>query len=378
MPYIKKYCRVLLNIIVPIIILALIIRYGVWLLVFFMPFVIAILVAMVANPLVHYLEKRIRLKREHSSVILIILVLAGIFAIIYFGGKWLLTETIYFAKTIPSIYEQLIEDLETASTRLSNIYSLFPDATKETVKSMLGSTDSYLSSAVQGLASPTAQMAGDVISSIPVVLVYTVVSILASYIFIADSDKISEYLKAHIPYSIRRYIEYIKKDISYAIGGYFKAQFRILFVVAFIMVVGLAILKVPYYAIIGILVAVLDFLPVFGTGAVLWPWAAIKLIAGDYVYAAALMAIWVVTQVVRQVIQPKIMGDSLGLSPIYTLLCLFLGFKIRGLGGMIVAVPIGMIFLRLYKYGIFDGFIANVKILAADIYKFMKGEEIKP
>ena len=208
-------------------------------------------------------------------------------------------------------------------------------------------------------------------------MVYTVVSILASYIFIADSDKITEYLNAHIPYSIRKYIDYIKKDISYAIGGYFRAQFRILFVVAFIMVVGLAILRVPYYAIIGILVAVLDFLPVFGTGAVLWPWAVIKLIAGDYIYAAALMAIWVVTQVVRQVIQPKIMGDSLGLSPIYTLLCLFLGFKLRGLGGMIVAVPIGMVILRLYKYGIFDGFINNIKILVTDIYKFMNGKDIE-
>ncbi len=377
MLYIKKYCRVLLNIIVPIIILALIIRYGIWLLVFFMPFVIAILIAMVANPLVHYLEKRIKLKREHSSVILIILVLAGIFAIIYFGGKWALTETIYFAKTLPNIYAQFLGDLEAANARLSNVYALFPDATRQTIKNVLGSTDTYISSIVQRLASPTAQVAGGVISSIPVVLVYTVVSILASYIFIADSDKISEYLNSHIPYSIRKYIDYIKRDISYAIGGYFRAQFRILFVVAFIMVVGLAILRVPYYAIIGILVAVLDFLPVFGTGAVLWPWAAIKLIAGDYIYAAALMAIWVVTQVVRQVIQPKIMGDSLGLSPIYTLLCLFLGFKLRGLGGMIIAVPIGMVFLRLYKYGIFDGFINNIKILVTDIYRFMKGKDIE-
>ncbi|MFR5733547.1 MAG: AI-2E family transporter [Clostridium sp.] len=91
---------------------------------------------------------------------------------------------------------------------------------------------------------------------------------------------------------------------------------------------------------IGVLVAILDFLPLFGTGTVLIPWALFKLLSADYPLAASLALLYVLTQVIRQVIQPKIVGDSMGLPPLWTLVFLYLGFKIHGISGMIIAVPL--------------------------------------
>ena len=87
-----------------------------------------------------------------------------------------------------------------------------------------------------------------------------------------------------------------------------------------------------------------------------------------------LILIYVTTQVVRQIIQPKIVGDSLGLPPLTTLFLLYLGFKVRGIAGMIMAVPIGLIVINFYKYGAFDSLIENVKLLIKEIHEMRRGE----
>ena len=104
----------------------------------------------------------------------------------------------------------------------------------------------------------------------------------------------------------------------------------------------------------------------------MFPWAFVKLLTGEYPFAVGLILLYVLTQVVRQIIQPKIVGDSMGLPPLMTLLFLYLGFKINGISGMILAVPIGIIGLNLYKYGASDSLIENVRLLAAEIQRFRK------
>lgn len=137
-------------------------------------------------------------------------------------------------------------------------------------------------------------------------------------------------------------------------GGYFKAQFKIEIWIYLVLMVGLWILKVKYSLLIALLIAFLDFFPIFGTGAVLWPWALIELLAGDYRMALSLMIIWGVAQLLRQIIQPKIVGDSIGVPPVPTLFLLFIGYKIGSVLGMILAVPVGIVVLNMYEAGLFE------------------------
>ena len=177
-----------------------------------------------------------------------------------------------------------------------------------------------------------------------------------------------------LPQWLKDYWANLRKDVRQLIFGYFLAQFKIMFVVWVILGIGFAILGVRFAPVIGFLVAFLDFLPVFGTGTVLMPWALLKLLAGEYAFAAGLALIYVLTQVVRQIVQPKLVGDSMGLNPLLTLLFLFLGFKIRGIAGMILAVPVGLFFMKLYKYGAFDSMIAASQGLCREINRFRKNE----
>ena len=137
--------------------------------------------------------------------------------------------------------------------------------------------------------------------------------------------------------------------------------------VCLILVIGFVILKVHFYFLLALLIAFLDFLPFFGTGTALIPWALYKLLVKDYRMVVGLIILYGVTQLVRQLIQPKLVGDSMGMRPLLTLLFLYIGYKAGGIFGMIFAVPIGMIIINLYKAGAFDYILDDVKILMEGI-----------
>ena len=102
------------------------------------------------------------------------------------------------------------------------------------------------------------------------------------------------------------------------------------------------------------------------------PWAIIKLLSGNYLMAIGLLIIWGVGQLARQLIQPKIVGDSIGVPPIPTLFLLFAGYKIGGVLGMIFAVPLGIIVYTMYQEGAFDTSVNSMKILVAGINNFRR------
>ena len=151
----------------------------------------------------------------------------------------------------------------------------------------------------------------------------------------------------------------VMDNLKYAVGGYFKAQFKIMGIVFLILLAGLGFLKIHYFVLIAFLIAFLDFLPFFGTGTAMIPWAVYEVFMGEYKVAAALLIIYVVTQAVRQLIQPKLVGDSVGLNPLVTLLLLYIW--------MILAVPVGMVIINMCQAGAFDYIFDDVKILTRGI-----------
>lgn len=372
---VKKYAKVLLNIIIPVAGICFVIFILPDLLIYFMPFVIGWILAMLANPLVRFLEKRVKLVRKHSSMLIVILALAAVIGLIYLIISRTIAIAGDFARDLPQLYENMMVELGAASDNFEKIFiRLFPE--QQGAFDELGARiQDSLSVLVQNIATPTVNAAGNVAKMIPAALVYTVITVLSAYFFIVERDKIIQFWRKYVPESGLRYYDFLKLTVRKLIYGYFLAQFRIMFIVALILAAGFLILRVRYSILWAVLIAFLDFLPVFGTGTVLGPWAVVKLLSGEYAFAAGLVLLYVLTQVVRQIIQPKIVGDTIGMPPLLTLVCLYAGFRIAGIGGMILAVPIGMFAVNLYQFGAFDSLIDNTKILIYDIQKFRKKEK---
>ena len=372
---IRKYARIFLNIAVPLMTIYLICVWGPRLLGFFIPFVIGWVVAMIANPLVRFLEKKIRIVRRHSSMVLIVGVLALVIFGLYFLGSRGLKEMVLFVRALPGLYAEVQEDVAEAYAELEQVLTFLPPEVKDSFGQVIEQLGAYIGGFLQDLA---ASAGGAVARTLPDVLVHTIVVLLSSYLFLAEHDVIVQRIKEVMPGAVKRYAGLIKKDVRKVIGGYFMAQFKIMFVVALVLMGGLMLLGVHYWAVLAVAIAILDFLPMFGTGTVLIPWAAVKLFAGDFAYAAGLGLLYVLSQAVRQIIQPKIVGDSMGLPPLTTLFFLFLGYRLRGLAGMILAVPVGLIFIKFYEYGAVDSLINSVKELAREIEEIRHGDGKEP
>lgn len=361
-----------LNIVVPVTGMSLVCFLGPRLLKFFMPFVIGWLIAMIANPLVRLLERKLKIVRKHSSVIIVVVVLAAVIGLLYLLISRIAIEVAELVKDLPQIYESVRLEVQGAFASLEHLVDRLPQGVEDTIHRINENLGGYISDLVQKIAFPTVTVAGNVAKRIPAALVHSIVVILSSYFFIVEREQILRFWKHLAPEGLLQYYDFFRQDVRKLIGGYFLAQFRIMFVVAGILMVGFVVLGVPYGLLLAVLIALLDFLPLFGTGTALFPWAFVKLLTGEYPFAVGLILLYVLTQVVRQIIQPKIVGDSMGLPPLMTLLFLYLGFKLNGISGMILAVPIGIIGLNLYKYGAFDSLIENVRLLAAEIQNFRK------
>ncbi len=237
----------------------------------------------------------------------------------------------------------------------------------------LGETISgYVAEFMSGGGEPTFDAIGDIAKRIPDVLFGVVIGLLATYFFIADRDKLVVLIERHVPQSFREHTRRAWKQIVKAVGGYFEAQLKIMVIIYIVIWIGLAILDVNYAWLIGFGIAFLDMLPVFGAGAVLWPWALIKLFSGNYMTALGMMILYAVALTVHQLVQPKLVGDSVGMDPFAALFFMYIGYKISGVFGMIVAIPVGMILINLYEVGTFDTLIWCVKEIVTDFNNFRK------
>ena len=345
------------------------------LLIFFLPFVVGWVMALIANPLVRFLDRKLNMMRKHSSMLIIVGVLGLVVLIFYLAIAKISREVSGFISALPSLYGSLMSDLEQIAQNLEGVSSRLPAEVGEKVAQIMNNLTSYLGELVGVVGAPTVAAAGNVVRSIPNALVYVIFTFLSAYFFIAQRDRILGFLHRNTPAGVSEKWNFIMGRFKAAVGGYFRAQFKIMGVVAVILLVGFMILRINYAVLLALLIAFLDMLPLFGTGTALIPWALFKVLSGDYSFAVGLVIIYLISQLVRQLIQPKIVGDSLGLDPLLTLVFMFIGYKLSSVFGMIVAVPIGMIVVQLYQAGDFDDVLQDVRELAEGLHQLRTKEK---
>jgi len=339
---------------------------------FFLPFVIGWIVAMIANPLVKLLESKVKLLRKHSSAIIIILVIAAIVGTLYLIISVLIRESKQLAGDLPQIIEQVEIQLNNISVKIRDISSDMPKPVQNFVNNVLENINKNLMEFKPKEDLFTFSVASNLAQNIADFFLTLIIAILSAYFFIIKRDELMEGLKKFLPNPVIEGWYFIYNNFTKAVGGYFKAQLKIMFVLCVIMIVGFEILRVSYSILLALGIAFLDFLPVFGTGAVLWPWALIDMLSGNYFRAVGLMVIYLICQITKQVLQPKMVGDSIGISPLSTLVFLYTGYRLYGVIGMIIGVPVGMVIVNLYRVGMFDRLIRGFKIIIHDLNEFRK------
>ena len=339
---------------------------------FFMPFILGWLISLIASPVVRFFEEKLKVKRKAMTAVVIVAVLAAVVLLVYMLIAKLVREGVNFINELPNIWNAILAELNKVGANLQGIYDRMPADMQATIDNIILEMGDYMSSMLGKIELPSFEAVGNAAKQIPDIFLGVVMCLLSAYFFVADKGYMAAAAEKFVPTSVRYHFDLIRRSFRNAVGGYFRAQFKIECWIYILLVIGLMILGVDYAFLVAFGIAVLDFLPVFGTGTVMVPWAVIELLSENYRMMFGLIAIWLIGQLVRQVIQPKIVGDSIGMDAIPTLFLLYIGYRVAGVLGMILAVPIGIILVNLYEEGVFDTTRQSLRILVAGFNHFRK------
>lgn len=345
-----------------------VISFAGWAIKLFMPFILGYLFSLIINPLADKLQKKLKLPRGVSAILVIILVV-GIVGGILTGIVWkIVAEFRSLYSQYPQIYQDAVQLWENISTKFSDFYIAMPDNFQQILDKLGNQISAYISGFFSN--TPVVEKAGSIAMSLPGIFIGLIVFFLSLYFMVADAEKVRGFLNKIIPQVFLEKLSNIRLELKKYMGGYVKAQAIIMTIAFVIIFIGLSILGVDYALLIAIGIAVLDALPFFGSGAVLWPWAFVSFLNGSVKLGVGLLIIYLSIVLTRQMIEPKVVSSNIGLHPIMTLMSMYIGYKTFSIGGMIVGPVILMMVISFYKAGIFDPILKVIR----SILKFFKNE----
>ncbi|MBR6708278.1 MAG: sporulation integral membrane protein YtvI [Clostridia bacterium] len=214
------------------------------------------------------------------------------------------------------------------------IEGLFSGA-EEIVSGMIGETLSGISTVI-----PTAIAA--ILRALPKIMLFLAVTILACFYFALDLERINGAIRGLLPRSVQRRLPRLKQRAAGTALRWLRAYLLLMTLTFCELLIGFALLDLDYAFLPALLIALVDLFPVLGVGTVLLPWSLFCFFGGNYHLGIGLLILYGVTTIVRQIAEPRIVGESMGLHPLLTLVAMYVGFRLWGLGGMLLSPAIAL------------------------------------
>ena len=364
----QLWLRLIIRLVLAAAAVVLVAKLGPPLLSLFAPFVAALIVAALLNPAVRWLQRRLGWSRKLLSLLLVVV----IFGVI---GGCLGILTYAAANELVSLAQNWSGMLTQVEGFFDQMEALFARAMDLLPLSVVGTVEDTVNALIQRLQAvdPTALLrAGGylrhyTIGRVPEFLLALVVFVMASYFLTADYPYHRTRAVQHLDESLLRFLQQVKATALAAFGGYLRAELLLSVGVFFILLGGFLLVGQNYALLLALGLAILDFIPIIGSGTVMVPWAVVALFTRDFSTAVYLMVIWGVVAMFRRVAEPRFVGDQTGLSPILSLVGIYVGMKVAGVAGMILGPILILVVLNLVGLGIFQGFWMDVTAAARDI-----------
>jgi sporulation integral membrane protein YtvI len=302
-----------------------------------MPFLMGALLAVGAEPAVRLGVNKLHIPRPLSAglgVTLTLLLLAGILSIF---GALAVKELGSLGKSLPDVQNTVEQGMTVLQDFMVNLANRMPDRARTVVTGTILEVFDDGSTLLRQVTNRVPGMVGSVLGWIPDGALSIGTGLLSSFMISARLPKLKRWLASRLPESWKeKYLPGLRKTRK-TLGSWFKAQGKLVAVTYGIVAAGLLLLQVQYGFLWAILIALVDAIPVLGTGTVLVPWAIVSLLQGQTVRGFGLIAVYVAAMVTRTVLEPKLVGKQLGLDPLVTLLFLYVGYRLWGILGMILA-----------------------------------------
>lgn len=302
-----------------------------------LPFLLGAMIALGAEPMVSLGVRRLRLPRWLAAGVGVTVTLVLLLTTLWLVGALAVKELGNLAGAVPDIQQTAQQGLTLLQDWLVGIADRAPDGLRSLLTQIVLD---FFGSGTALLQQVTGRLPGlltSLLGWIPDGAVGLGTGILAGFMISARLPKIKSLLARRLPAAWRETYLPALQRMRKALGGWFKAQLKLMAVTYGIVTAGLLILNISYGPVWALLVALVDAVPVLGTGTVLIPWALISLLQHQPLQAVGLLCTYAAAFLTRTVLEPRLVGKQLGLDPLVTLIFFYIGYKFWGVLGMLLA-----------------------------------------
>lgn len=341
----------------------------------FMPFVLALVMAWLLNPLVRWVHRKLRISRKVISLLLLLLVFGVVGGLVFWFVYGIISEVYSLVTNWDSVGGAIAVGLDAVNGYLENVFALLPEEVSGGIQSLYAEFLVWLQEVVPTLLTSLGKSAGNIAMSVPAWVVAAIVFLMASYFITADYPGIRFWATERMSPGVHSFLSRVRRVAVGAFGGYVKAQLILSLAVFFILLMGFTLIGQRYALLLAFLFAVMDFIPIIGSGTVMVPWAVVSLVIGDYRKALELMIIWGIICLFRRVAEPKVVGDQTGLSPVLSLISIYVGMKLAGVLGMVLGPVVVLILINVWKMDVLSGTRRDWNMAVNDIRALLTEEK---
>lgn len=314
------------------------------------PLVIALITALILNPLVIMLQNRTKINRNIAVFLVFMLFL------IFIG----LAGTFLVTKAIGQVIN-FVEDLPSHIAQLNIIYSQLEADFNQYSQSLPREFIEQLSDSIEGYFNDFTNVAkekisltkiADIVSKIPQYLISFIVYLIALFLFMLELPVLKTKIYNMLEVETANKVSFMGKRLSNVLFGFFKAQFLVSTIIFIVSFISLLIIAPDVAVVMSLIIWAIDFIPIIGSIAILAPWALYVFLIGNTAFAIKLSILAIILLAIRRIIEPKLMGQHIGLSPLATLIAMFLGLKLLGILGFIIGPLLVITFTSAKEAGI--------------------------
>ncbi|WP_214483213.1 sporulation integral membrane protein YtvI [Bacillus sp. SM2101] len=298
------------------------------------PLIIALVTALLLEPIIKLLQNKANISRNLSVFFVFTLFLVFIGVSGYFVTTKVVTEVIKIVENAPTYINEISRAWEKFE---KNLYNIAQDLPQEFVDVVTIEVESFFSNLKEDVTSSlTIDNVKNIFTNIPNFLVSLIVYLIALFLFLLDLPRLRGRVNAHLTEKTADKVNFMSSRLSYVIFGFFKAQFLVSIIIFLVSLVGLLFITPNIALVMALIIWAIDFIPIIGSIVILGPWALFHLFAGDVVLGTKLAILAIALLIIRRTVEPKVMGSHIGLSPLSTLIAMYLGLKLLGILGFIL------------------------------------------
>lgn len=332
-----------------VIAIAVLVLISIYILPVSIPLILALFTAIFMEPFVGFLQRRFKWQRKSAVITAFILFLLVVSAILYWTVTYLIAQIIQFSQNVP-------EHINSLTSMWKEVESFFFRSAEEMPLEVVRSFESELAEFLQSardwiLTIVNYDTVSNLLTGIPSFLVSFIVFLIALFLFMLDLDNLKDMLFRHLKEATAEKVRFMAARLNNVIFGFLKAQFMVSIIIFFVTLIALFFIAPEYALIMSLVIWLIDFIPILGSIIVLTPWFIYQFITGDVVQGTQLAVLAAVLLIIRRTVEPKVMGTQIGLSPLATLIAMFIGLQLIGFLGFFIGPLIVILFTSAREAG---------------------------